>query len=79
MPFDIGDWLSRPEPGKPEPCGLFDKAKDVSVPLRKREISATVYTNGFFADNKEVLSYVTDVDCSAVFRFPLPPRSAVYR
>ncbi len=54
-------------------------AKEIPVPLRRRDVSATVYAAASFSDTKETLSYVSDVECSAVFRFPLPPRAAVYR
>ncbi|KXZ47715.1 hypothetical protein GPECTOR_33g597 [Gonium pectorale] len=84
MTIDVGDWLSNSTASQQqaEPCGLFVPASGdaprVPVPLRRRDVSATVYADACFADTKETLSYISDVDCTAVFRFPLPPRAAVY-
>ncbi|KAG2497307.1 hypothetical protein HYH03_004890 [Edaphochlamys debaryana] len=79
MSIDVGDWLSEPGSAPKEPCGLFVKDKKVSVPLRRRDVTATIHADACFADTTETLSYVADEDCTAVFRFPLPPRAAVYR
>ncbi len=90
----VGEWLSKPgQDGKAEPVGLFieapiDGGSDVAavepgrraVPLKERRVSATVYASGSFADTRETLTYCSDdTDCTAIFRFPLPPRSAVYK
>ncbi|PNH05173.1 von Willebrand factor A domain-containing protein 5A [Tetrabaena socialis] len=77
MPIEVGDWLSQPGSGALPPCGLFTSAS-VPVPLRRRDVVATIHASASFADTQETLSYVSDVDCTAVFKFPLPPRSAVY-
>ncbi|KAG2497306.1 hypothetical protein HYH03_004889 [Edaphochlamys debaryana] len=79
MSIEVGDWLSEPGSAPKEPCGLFVKDKKVSVPLRRRDVTATIHADACFADTTETLSYVADEDCTAVFRFPLPPRAAVYR
>ena len=49
------------------------------MPLKRRDVSATVYADASFADTTENLRYKSDAECSAVFRFPLPPCAAVYR
>ncbi|KAG2443413.1 hypothetical protein HXX76_001771 [Chlamydomonas incerta] len=81
MTIEVGDWLSKPSTGVLPPCGVFIEGgeKPIPVPLKRRDVSATVYAAASFSDTKETLSYVSDVECSAVFRFPLPPRAAVYR
>lgn len=81
MTIEVGDWLSKPSTGVLPPCGVFVEGgeKPIPVPLKRRDVSATVYAAASFSDTKETLSYVSDVECSAVFRFPLPPRAAVYR
>ncbi|KAG2443277.1 hypothetical protein HYH02_009347 [Chlamydomonas schloesseri] len=81
MTIEVGDWLSKPSTGVLPPCGVFIEGgeKPIPVPLRRRDVSAIVYAAASFSDTKETLSYVSDVECSAVFRFPLPPRAAVYR
>lgn len=61
-------------------CGLFISAQEArALPLKRREVRATVYCDAGFADTSEELHYVSDVDCSVVFKFPLPPRAAIYR
>ncbi|KAG2443262.1 hypothetical protein HYH02_009335 [Chlamydomonas schloesseri] len=85
LPIPVAtDWFSRPSgPGACATCGLFradaGTKQHIPVPLRRRDVSATVYAAASFSDTKETLSYVSDAECSAVFRFPLPPRAAVYR
>ncbi|KAG2443278.1 hypothetical protein HYH02_009348 [Chlamydomonas schloesseri] len=81
MTIEVGDWLSKPSTGVLPPSGVFIEGgeKPIPVPLRRRDVSAIVYAAASFSDTKETLSYVSDVECSAVFRFPLPPRAAVYR
>ncbi|KAG2492817.1 hypothetical protein HYH03_008975 [Edaphochlamys debaryana] len=83
MPIEVGQWLSGSAEPTTEPCGLFVEpkpdAKPIPVPLKRRDVTATIHADASFSDTKETLSYIADVDCTAVFKFPLPPRAAVYR
>lgn len=49
------------------------------VPLKHREVRSEVYCDVGVAETLETLSYVADKDCSVRFKFPLPPRSSVFR
>eukprot|EP00198_Chlamydomonas_reinhardtii_P004559 XP_001693895.1 flagellar/basal body protein [Chlamydomonas reinhardtii] len=76
------DWFSRPSGNTGcTTCGLFrtTNGTEIPVPLKRRDVSATVYADASFADTTENLRYKSDAECSAVFRFPLPPCAAVYR
>lgn len=77
----VGDWLSTGVPKPTDPCGLFISGDDAkAVPLKRRDVTGDVYVDGCFADVAETFSYVAgDQDCTATFKFPLPPRAAVYR
>ena len=79
MAIDVGEWLSKDSAGGKEPCGVFREGTKTPVPLKRRDVTASIQTSAGFADVTETLSYVVDADCCAVFRFPLPPRAAVYR
>lgn len=59
-------------------CGLFDESHE-PVPLRSRTVEAQVFAEHGFANYTETLSYESQVDCTATFTFPLPPRAAVYK
>jgi hypothetical protein len=62
------------------PTGLIVVGhEERSVPLKRREVSAKLLCDAGVCDTVERLSYVADADVSASFRFPLPPRAAVYR
>lgn len=78
MALDIGDWLSGTKAIKDSPCGLFT-AGGSSVPLRLRHVSSIVYADAGFAETTETFSYVCDEDYTAIFKFPLPPKAAVYK
>jgi hypothetical protein len=80
MALDVGDWLSQGAPSNGRPTGLFVVGKeDKSVPLKRREVAARLFCDAGFADTVERLHFVSDEDVSATFKFPLPPRAAVYR
>ena len=76
--IDVGDWLSQGEVKPSDPCGLFIDGA-AAVPLRRRDIKADVCVDACYADTCETFSYASATDCTATFKFPLPPRSAVYR
>jgi hypothetical protein len=79
MALDVGEWLSTGTPTS-TPAGLFVIGdEDKSVPLKRREISAKVFCDAGFCATEEKLSYVSDVDVTAVFKFPLPPRAAIHK
>ena len=44
-----------------------------------RAVRTTLHCDLGYAETTEELSYVADADCSVVFRFPLPPRSAIFK
>jgi hypothetical protein len=79
MAIEVGQWLSNDGAGPKEPCGVFREGTQAPVPLQRRDVTASIQTSAGFADVTETLSYVADTECGAVFRFPLPPRAAVYR
>lgn len=75
--IEVGDWLSEKGPNG-QPVGLFvDDGK--AVPLKRRDILSTVYAEIGFCDTVETMAFISDMDCSVSFKFPLPPKSAVYK
>lgn len=76
--INVGDWLSQGEVKPSDPCGLFIDGGAAAIPLRQRDIQANVCVDACYADTCETFSYASDFDCTATFKFPLPPRSAVY-
>ena len=80
MAIDVGKWLSQGQVKASDPCGLFvDGPSARALPLRRRDVKADVCVDACYADTAETFSYISDVDCTCVFKFPLPPRAAVYR
>ena len=79
MAIEVGDWLSKGADVKGQ-TGLFVVGdEDKSIPLKHRQVSAKVFCDAGFCDTVERLSYVSDTDVSATFKFPLPPKASVYR
>lgn len=70
-------------PSKPSsgfgPAGLFVTGSEKAVPLRIRSVNSKVHCDTGFADTTETFAFISDEDVSVVFKFPLPPRSAVYK
>ena len=44
-----------------------------------RAVDSTMHCDLGFEETTEEFSYLADADCSVAFKFPLPPRSAVFR
>jgi hypothetical protein len=78
--IDIGNWLSNNEScnAPHEPCGLFIDDKS-TVPMKSRTVMAEIFAEHCCAEITEELAYVSDVDCTARFVFPLPSCSAIFR
>lgn len=75
----IGSWLSANDSSRSEACGVFTSSAE-PVPLKSREVFANVLCDLTVADTVERLTYVAgSQSVSSTFKFPLPPRSAVYR
>lgn len=81
MAIDVGDWLAPTPAAGPTPHAGLMLVDGRSVPLKAREVRATLHTAAGFSDTCESFNYVSDVEagCSVQFKFPLPPRSAIYR
>lgn len=47
------------------------------IPLQQRDINIEVFDCGI-ASIKETLTYLSQIDCTAHYRLPLPPKSALY-
>ncbi|KAL3131752.1 hypothetical protein ABBQ38_007471 [Trebouxia sp. C0009 RCD-2024] len=78
----IEDVLLDLDVADPQPSSLFtllEASDGRSVPLTRREVSAVVNTVLAVAEVQERLSFLPDSACNATFKFPLPPRAAVFR
>mmetsp|Transcript_20822 Transcript_20822/g.45542 ORF Transcript_20822/g.45542 Transcript_20822/m.45542 type:complete len:577 (+) Transcript_20822:96-1826(+) len=77
--IELGNWFDDTvAPTAKDQCGLFMSSNE-PVPLKRREVSATVHAADGFCDVQESLFYIADKDSTVRFVFPLPPRAAVYR
>lgn len=58
---------------------LLEGSEGHSVPLLQRGVNAVVNTELAVAEVQERLRFLPDSACNATFKFPLPPRAAVFR
>ena len=66
-------------PRTPRPHFLRPSLKQLwSIPAR-RAVESTVFCDLGFEETTEELAYLANADCNVAFKFPLPPRSAVFR
>ena len=78
----IEDILRELDVADPQPSSLVTSLEGPdgrSVPLTRREVNAVVNTELAVAEVHERLSFLPDSACNATFKFPLPPRAAVFR
>ena len=58
---------------------VLESPKKSSLPLLRRDISVAINTELAVAEVQECMLFRADRACNATFRFPLPPRAAVFR
>jgi hypothetical protein len=79
--IDVGAFFSKAGTADEVTPGAYIKGNNATccLPLKSRHVAANVDCDLGIAQTTETFHYVHSVDCSPTFKFPLPPRSAVYK
>jgi hypothetical protein len=79
---DVGAFFSNAtDTDEPVAPGAYveEGRESTCIPLKSRSVAATIDCDLGIAQTTETFSYKCSVNCSPTFKFPLPPRSAVYK